>query len=119
MIDADNRAIPPIDLSRGTREQLYLAVRLGLIEEFAQRGTSLPLVLDEILVNFDPERMAAVAAGTSPASIRVSVNANTSTSVNRLPVPTTRPCRPSSPSSRRAASNCSRARPRYSCTSSM
>jgi uncharacterized protein YhaN len=62
VIDADNRAVPPIDLSRGTREQLYLAVRLGLIEEFAQRGTSLPLVLDEILVNFDPDRMAAVAA---------------------------------------------------------
>ena len=62
VIDADNRAVPPIDLSRGTREQLYLAVRLGLIEEFAQRGTSLPLVLDEILVNFDPDRMGAVAA---------------------------------------------------------
>ncbi len=61
VIDADDRAVQPIDLSRGTREQLYLAVRLGLIEEFAQRGTSLPLVLDEILVNFDPDRMAAVA----------------------------------------------------------
>ncbi|MBK1669660.1 hypothetical protein CKO28_16600 [Rhodovibrio sodomensis] len=61
VIDADNRPVQPIDLSRGTREQLYLAVRLGLIEEFAQRGTSLPLVLDEILVNFDPDRMAAVA----------------------------------------------------------
>ena len=62
VIDAAQRAVQPIDLSRGTREQLYLAVRLGLIEEFAQRGTSLPLVLDEILVNFDPDRMAAVAA---------------------------------------------------------
>jgi uncharacterized protein YhaN len=62
VIDAEGRTVQPIDLSRGTREQLYLAVRLGLIEEFAQRGTSLPLVLDEILVNFDPDRMAAVAA---------------------------------------------------------
>jgi uncharacterized protein YhaN len=62
VIDSADRPVQPIDLSRGTREQLYLAVRLGLIEEFAQRGTSLPLVLDEILVNFDPERMAAVAA---------------------------------------------------------
>jgi uncharacterized protein YhaN len=61
VIDARERAVAPIDLSRGTREQLYLAVRLGLIEEFAQRGTSLPLVLDEVLVNFDPDRMAAVA----------------------------------------------------------
>ena len=60
VLDADNRLIRPLDLSRGTREQLYLAVRLGLIEEFMQRGTSLPLIMDEVLVNFDPVRMAAV-----------------------------------------------------------
>ena len=61
VLDSDLNPIAPIDLSRGTREQLYLAVRLGLIEEFMGRGTALPLVMDEILVNFDPERMAAVA----------------------------------------------------------
>jgi uncharacterized protein YhaN len=61
VMDSEQNAVAPIDLSRGTREQLYLAVRLGLIEEFMGRGTTLPLVMDEILVNFDPERMAAVA----------------------------------------------------------
>ncbi len=61
VLDGDNRRISPIDLSRGTREQLYLAVRLGLVEEFARRGTALPLVMDEILVNSDPDRMQALA----------------------------------------------------------
>lgn len=47
-------------LSRGTREQLYLCVRLGLCHELAQRRTTLPLVMDDVLVNFDGERAAAV-----------------------------------------------------------
>ena len=47
------------DLSRGTREQLYLAVRLGLIREFAQRQEPLPVVMDDVFVNFDPGRARA------------------------------------------------------------
>lgn len=61
VLDARDRRLAPIDLSRGTKEQLYLAVRLGLVEEFGRRGTLLPLVLDEVLVNFDAVRMRAVA----------------------------------------------------------
>jgi len=60
VLDDAGRALRPLDLSRGTREQLYLAVRLGLIEVFMERGTVLPLVMDEVLVNFDPARMTAV-----------------------------------------------------------
>ncbi|HEX9638438.1 MAG TPA: hypothetical protein VGB99_12930, partial [Acidobacteriota bacterium] len=45
-------------LSRGTAEQLYLALRLGLIREFGRRSRSLPVILDDILVNFDPGRAA-------------------------------------------------------------
>jgi len=44
------------ELSRGTHEQLYLAVRLGLIESFSEANVALPLVLDDVLVNADPER---------------------------------------------------------------
>ena len=46
----------PSELSRGTREQLYLALRFGLIREFGERAEQLPVVVDEALVNFDPER---------------------------------------------------------------
>lgn len=43
-------------LSRGTREQLYLAMRLGLIEQYEQNAESLPVIMDDVLVNFDDER---------------------------------------------------------------
>lgn len=49
------------DLSRGTIEQLYLCLRLGLAETFAERSEALPLILDDVLVNFDPGRAVAVA----------------------------------------------------------
>jgi uncharacterized protein YhaN len=51
----------PEQLSRGTMEQLYLCLRLGLAAEYAQRTCALPLVMDDVLVNFDPERAKAVA----------------------------------------------------------
>ena len=46
-------------LSTGTREQLFLALRLSLAEEFAQQGGELPVVLDDVLVNFDQARTEA------------------------------------------------------------
>ena len=46
-------------LSRGTLEQLLLCVRLGYIQHFQrQQKVNLPLLMDDIAVNFDPERMA-------------------------------------------------------------
>ncbi|MDF1597834.1 MAG: AAA family ATPase [Acidimicrobiia bacterium] len=59
-----SRASDPIDivdLSTGTVQQLYLCLRFALAEEFAGRGVKLPLVMDDVLVNFDPERAASVA----------------------------------------------------------
>jgi len=50
------------ELSRGTGEQLYLALRFGLIEEFAGQAEPLPVVMDDILVNFDVERASRAAA---------------------------------------------------------
>ncbi|MBW2069915.1 MAG: AAA family ATPase [Deltaproteobacteria bacterium] len=50
-----------LTLSRGTAEQLYLSLRFGYIKEFGRRARPLPVVMDDILVNFDPERAAAAA----------------------------------------------------------
>jgi hypothetical protein len=47
------------ELSRGTRIQLLLAVRLAFAMA-AERGTDLPLILDEVLSNSDPERFQAI-----------------------------------------------------------
>ena len=46
-------------LSRGTREQLFLSIRLAMVEELGRQGTFLPMVLDDVLVNFDEERSQA------------------------------------------------------------
>ncbi len=46
-------------LSKGTAEQLYLSMRLAFIKEYADRVGPLPLIVDDILVNFDPERAKA------------------------------------------------------------
>ena len=56
----------PQQLSRGTREQLYLALRFGLVREFGEHAEPLPVIVDEALVNFDPERarLAAEAFAT-------------------------------------------------------
>ena len=61
--DSDGQTKQPSELSRGTREQLFLSLRFGLIRELGQRTEPLPVVVDEILVNFDPDRAlrAAVA----------------------------------------------------------
>ncbi len=48
--------IAPDALSRGTAEQLYLAVRFGYVRHRAISGEALPVVMDDILVNFDPVR---------------------------------------------------------------
>jgi len=55
----DGKVLSPAELSRGTAEQLYLALRFGLIDEYSRRAPSLPLVLDDVVVNFDPERLAS------------------------------------------------------------
>jgi uncharacterized protein YhaN len=57
-------------LSRGTAEQLYLCLRLGLASEFALRSAELPLIMDDVLVNFDPERATAMAEVLSQVSER-------------------------------------------------
>ena len=52
----------PEQLSRGAAEQLYLAIRFGYILNYAPNGERLPVIMDDILVNFDPERASHAAA---------------------------------------------------------
>lgn len=61
-VPVDGEPVPHEHLSRGTREQLYLALRLGYVRTHALHAEPLPLIMDDILVNFDPERAARTAA---------------------------------------------------------
>jgi uncharacterized protein YhaN len=51
----DGETVDPGKLSRGTAEQLYLAMRFAIAAE-AEQIRSLPILLDDILVNFDETR---------------------------------------------------------------
>ncbi|MBA2115617.1 AAA family ATPase [Bremerella alba] len=49
----------PSELSTGTREQLYLAIRLAYIRHYCEGAEPLPVLMDDILVNFDDARQIA------------------------------------------------------------
>ncbi|WP_374289916.1 AAA family ATPase [Desulfovibrio desulfuricans] len=53
--------ISPENLSRGAREQAYLALRLAYIKNHALHAAPLPVIMDEVLVNFDPQRAERTA----------------------------------------------------------
>ena len=44
-------------ISTGTREQIYLALRLAIVDHLDQGGERLPLFMDEAFVNWDPDRL--------------------------------------------------------------
>lgn len=56
---------PPELLSLGTRQQLYLALRIALLVTAENVGASIPILADDILVNFDDERRRGAARALS------------------------------------------------------
>ncbi len=61
VVAADGTHRGPGELSQGTTEQLYLCIRLGLVAELARNDRALPVVMDDVLVNFDDDRARAMA----------------------------------------------------------
>ena len=47
------------ELSEGTRDQLYLALRIVALEEYAAAGPALPFIADDVLQTFDDARTRA------------------------------------------------------------
>ena len=46
-------------MSTGSRDQLYLALRLASLRHRAEKGRAMPFIVDDILINFDDARSAA------------------------------------------------------------
>ena len=67
--DANGNSKLPSELSRGTREQLYLALRFGLILEFGEHAERLPVIVDEVLVNFDPQRASLASEALAKLAV--------------------------------------------------
>ena len=54
-----NREVTVEGLSDGTRDQLYLALRLATLERHTEERDPMPLLVDDILIHFDDERARA------------------------------------------------------------
>lgn len=73
VIEGASRRKAVADLSRGTAEQLYLAMRFALIEEYSRNAEPLPVLMDDVLVNFDPGRARAACAAVLELSTKFQV----------------------------------------------
>jgi uncharacterized protein YhaN len=58
---SDRSSMEETLLSRGTLEQVYLSLRLAYLDVYHRDEGKIPLVMDDILVNFDPRRAARTA----------------------------------------------------------
>ncbi|MDW7771491.1 MAG: AAA family ATPase [Desulfobulbaceae bacterium] len=58
-IRPDNSRLTVEAMSDGTRDQLYLALRLATLEWRLETSEPLPFIVDDILINFDDERSKA------------------------------------------------------------
>ncbi len=58
VVDHDQETKKPEQLSQGTREQLYLALRFAFVQQYCGQHEPLPIVMDDCFVNFDDNRLA-------------------------------------------------------------
>ena len=73
-VQARNGVRKTVDqLSSGTQEQLYLCLRFGFIQHQVQVADPLPVVMDDILVNFDPSRARRAAEAITQLAQSVQV----------------------------------------------
>jgi len=59
--DLDLKRKEEITWSAGLADQVYLAIRLGLARQFSRHLEPLPVILDDVLVKFDPARRLKAA----------------------------------------------------------
>ena len=58
--DAAETRVPVAGLSEGSRDQLYLALRLAALDRHLGEHEPMPLILDDLLITFDDERAKAI-----------------------------------------------------------
>jgi uncharacterized protein YhaN len=68
-----DKLVPVEGLSDGTRDQLFFALRLASLERHFDHNEPLPLVLDDILVNFDEARSMAALTALGDLSVRTQI----------------------------------------------
>lgn len=58
-IRPNGQAVDVTGMSEGSRDQLYLALRLAALELQIDQGLCLPLIADDLFINFDDDRTSA------------------------------------------------------------
>ena len=56
----DGSQVPIEGMSEGTRDQLYLALRLAALDRHLEEHEPMPLILDDLLITFDDVRAKAI-----------------------------------------------------------
>ena len=56
---ADSRLVPLGGLSDGTRDQLYMALRLAALELYLDSARPMPFIADDLFINYDDRRSLA------------------------------------------------------------
>lgn len=59
LLSDGSRTVPAANMSDGTADQLYLALRLAAVREAVEGGAKLPFIADDLFINYDDERAAA------------------------------------------------------------
>ena len=68
-----NTEVDVTGLSEGTRDQLYLSLRLASLLRYADMAEPMPLVLDDVLIQFDDERSRAALGVIAEVATRMQV----------------------------------------------
>lgn len=68
-----NQSVAVDQMSDGTRDQLYLSLRIAAIQDWNQRHEPMPFIVDDILVHFDDDRSRATLQQLAAMSDRTQV----------------------------------------------
>ena len=69
----DAARVPVTGMSQGTRDQLFLSLRLAAIEQHIEGRGPFPVIVDDLLVQFDDDRAVATLEVLSELSGRTQV----------------------------------------------
>lgn len=70
---ADGSVVPVEGMSDGSRDQLFLALRIAALDHHLERHEPMPLILDDLLITFDDARAGAILIQLADLSRRTQI----------------------------------------------
>lgn len=70
---ANGSTVPVDGMSEGSRDQLYLALRLAAMDRYLEEHEPMPLILDDLLITFDNDRTKAILPQLADISGRTQI----------------------------------------------